>query len=162
MAFPSEYPENWTELATAIKRSVGYHCNRCGLKCLPPAHSYRHLDLSLRRRLSAQVHHIDGDPSHNDRSNLVCLCSGCHLAMHRHRPHITPGQLSLKLKLPKVKVRRVRQNQRNLQLTLVDLILRLPQLPMMLHRQLELDLVIHTNDRQLTFHSSDRSPSSRP
>jgi 5-methylcytosine-specific restriction endonuclease McrA len=162
MPLTREYPENWTELATAIKRSVGYHCNRCGLKCLPPAHSYRHLDLSLRRRLSAQVHHIDGDPSHNDRANLVCLCSGCHLAMHRHRPQITPGQLSLKLKLPKVKVRRVRQNQRNLQLTLVDLILRLPQLPMMLHRQLELDLVIHTNDRQLTFHSSDRSPSSRP
>jgi 5-methylcytosine-specific restriction endonuclease McrA len=161
MPLTREYPENWTELATAIKRSVGYHCNRCGLKCLPPAHSYRHLDLSLRCRLSAQVHHIDGDPSHNDHANLVCLCSGCHLAMHRYRPQITLGQLSLKLKLPKVKVRRVRQNQRNLQLTLVDLILRLPQLPLMLHRQLELDLAIHANDRQLTFHSSDRSPSSR-
>jgi 5-methylcytosine-specific restriction endonuclease McrA len=150
-----EYPNNWTEIATEIKRSVGYHCNRCGLKCLPPAHSYRHLDLSLRRRLSAQVHHIDGDPSHNDRANLVCLCSGCHLAMHRHRPQITPGQLSLKLKLPKVKVLRVRQNQRNLQLTLVDLILRLPQLPMMLHRQLELDLAINTNDQQLTLHDAE-------
>jgi hypothetical protein len=47
-------------------------------------------------------------------------------------------------------------------LTLVDLILRLPQLPLTSHRQLELDLAIHTNDRQLTFQSSDRSPSSRP
>jgi 5-methylcytosine-specific restriction endonuclease McrA len=140
MAFPSAYPANWTEIATGVKRSVGYHCNRCGLKCLPPAHSYRHLDLSLRRRLSAQVHHIDGNPSHNNSSNLVCLCSGCHLRMHRHRPQATPGQLSLKLKLPKVKVRRVRQERRTFQLTLVDLIFRLPQLPLTLHQQLELDL----------------------
>jgi 5-methylcytosine-specific restriction endonuclease McrA len=156
MLLTREYPANWTEIATAIKRSVGYHCNRCGLKCLPPAHSYRHLDLSLRRRLSAQVHHIDGDPSHNDRSNLVCLCSGCHLAMHRHRPQITPGQLSLKLKLPKVKVRRVRQDRRNLQLTLVDLILRLPQLPRMLHRQLELDLFNSSSERQLPLHNAEQ------
>lgn len=136
----SSYPDNWVEIATAIKRSAGYHCNRCGLKCLPPAHSYRHLDLSLRRRLSAQVHHIDGNPSHNDRSNLVCLCSGCHLRMHRHRPQPTPGQLSLKLKLPKVRIRRLRQDYRNFQLTLTDLIDRLPQLPLTLHRQLKLDL----------------------
>ena len=140
MSLTREYPENWRELATAVKQAAGYHCNRCGLKCLPPAHSYRHLNLSLRRRLSAQVHHIDGNPSHNDLSNLVCLCSGCHLRLHRHNPKPTPGQLSLNLKLPKVKVRRVRHPQKNLQLTLVDLIFRLPQLPLILHRQLELDL----------------------
>jgi hypothetical protein len=110
---------------------------------LPPARSYRHLNLSLRRRLSAQVHHIDGNPSHNDLSNLVCLCSGCHLRLHRHNPKPTPGQLSLNLKLPKVKVRRVRQKGKNLQLTLVDLIFRLPQLPLALHQQLELDLENH-------------------
>ncbi len=150
------YPANWTEIATEIKLSVGYHCNRCGLKCLPPAHSYRHLELSLRRRLSAQVHHIDGNPSHNDRSNLVCLCSGCHLAMHRHRPQTIPGQLSFKLKLPKVKVRRVRQERRNLQLTLVDLIFRLPQLPMMLHRQLELDLFNSFSERQLPLQNAEQ------
>ena len=140
MALTCEYPTNWTESATAVKRSSGYHCNRCNLKCLPPTDSYRHLNLSLRRRLSAQVHHIDGNPSHNDRSNLVCLCSGCHLRMHRHRPQPTPGQLSFKLKLPKVKVRRVRQNRRNVQLTLTDLIDRLPHLPLSSHQQLELDL----------------------
>jgi 5-methylcytosine-specific restriction endonuclease McrA len=120
MPLTCEYPANWAEIAAEIKRSVGYHCDRCGLKCLPPAHSYRHLDLSLRRRLSAQVHHIDGNPSHNDLSNLVCLCSGCHLAMHRHRPQPTPGQLSLKLKLPKV--RKSRKQKQNWQLTLADLI----------------------------------------
>jgi hypothetical protein len=60
--------------------------------------------------------------------------------MHRHRPQQTPGQLSLKLKLPKVKVKRIRQDRKNFQLTLVDLIFRLPQLPLTLHQQLELDL----------------------
>jgi 5-methylcytosine-specific restriction endonuclease McrA len=140
MALTLDYPDNWTDIATTVKQAAGYRCNRCGLKCLPPKNSYRHLDLSLRRKLSAQVHHLDGNPAQNDRSNLVCLCSGCHLRMHRHLPRPTPGQLSLKLKLPKV--RRVRQSKRNWQLTLADLIDRLPRLSVELHRQLELDLSI--------------------
>jgi 5-methylcytosine-specific restriction endonuclease McrA len=138
MALTLEYPDNWTDIATTVKQAAGYRCNRCGLKCLPPHNSYRHLDLSLRRKLSAQVHHLDGNPAQNDTFNLVCLCSGCHLRMHRHRPQPTPGQLSLKLKLPKV--RRTRQKKQNWQLALTDLIDRLPQLPLTLHRQLELDL----------------------
>jgi 5-methylcytosine-specific restriction endonuclease McrA len=138
MALTLDYPDNWSDIATTVKQAAGYRCNRCGLKCLPPNNSYRHLDLSLRRKLSAQVHHLDGNPTQNDRANLVCLCSGCHLRMHRHRPQPTPGQLSLKLKLPKV--RRVRHNRQNWQLTLADLIDRLPRLSVELHQQLELDL----------------------
>jgi 5-methylcytosine-specific restriction endonuclease McrA len=150
MVLTLEYPDNWTEIAAAIKQAAGYRCNRCGLKCLPSNDSYRHLDLSLRRKLSAQVHHIDGNPARNDGANLVCLCSGCHLRMHRHRPQPTPGQLSLKLKLPKV--RRVHQKHSNFQLTLADLIDRLPQLPLTLHRQLELDL----STRDSCFTTKDR------
>ncbi|AFY92947.1 HNH endonuclease [Chamaesiphon minutus] len=138
MVLTSDYPDNWAQIATAIKQAAGYRCDRCGLKCLPPARSYRHLDRSLRRRLSAQVHHVDRNPAHNDRANLVCVCAGCHLRLHRHHPKPTPGQLALKLKLPKV--RRSRQKDRNFQLTLADLIDRLPQLPSGLSRQLELDL----------------------
>jgi 5-methylcytosine-specific restriction endonuclease McrA len=138
MSSTCKYPDNWIEIATAIKRSAGYLCNRCGLTCLPPTGSYRHLDLSLRRRLSAQVHHIDGNPSHNERSNLVCLCAGCHLRVHRHNPRPTPGQLSLKLKLKLPKVRRSRQKYRDLQLTLNDLIDRLPKIES--HEQLELEI----------------------
>jgi hypothetical protein len=142
MALTSDYPDDWPQIATAVKQAAGYRCDRCGLKCLPPARSYRHLDRSLRRRLSAQVHHIDRNPAHNDKANLVCVCAGCHLRLHRHYPKPTPGQLSLKLKLPKV--RRVRQKYRNFQLTLTDLIERLPQLPSGLDRQLELDLDDHS------------------
>ena len=146
MALTSDYPENWAKIASAIKLADGYRCRRCGLKCLPPTDSYRHLDLSLRRRLSAQVHHIDRNPACNDRANLVCLCSGCHLRVHRHLPKLTPGQLSLKLKLPKV--RKSHQTRRNLQLTLTDLLDLLPQLPVSLHRQLELELVSRELDRE--------------
>jgi hypothetical protein len=154
MVLTSDYPDNWPQIATAIKQAAGYRCDRCGLKCLPPARSYHHLDRSLRQRLSAllgethaeetsarfhpQVHHVDRNPAHNERANLVCVCAGCHLRLHRHYPKPTPGQLSLKLKLPKV--RRSRQKYRNFQLTLADLIERLPQLPSGLDRQLELDL----------------------
>jgi hypothetical protein len=60
--------------------------------------------------------------------------------MHRHRPRPTPGQLSLKLKLPKV--RKPRQSKQNWQLTLADLIDRLPRLSIELYRQLELDIEI--------------------
>jgi hypothetical protein len=56
-----QYPANWPEIAAAVKQAAGYRCNNCGLKCLPPTDSYKHLDLSLRLRLSAQVHHIDRD-----------------------------------------------------------------------------------------------------
>jgi 5-methylcytosine-specific restriction endonuclease McrA len=152
MALSLEYPNDWTEIALSVKQAAGYRCNRCGLKCLPSNDSYRHLDLSLRRKLSAQVHHIDGNPSQNNTANLVCLCSGCHLRMHRHRPQPTPGQLSLKLKLPKG--RRTQQYKQNWQLTLADLIDRLPQLPLTLHRQLELDL--STRDSCFTTKVQDK------
>jgi 5-methylcytosine-specific restriction endonuclease McrA len=152
MALTLDYPENWSEIAATVKQAAGYRCNRCGLKCLPPHDSYRHLDLSLRRKLSAQVHHLDGNPAQNDKSNLVCLCSGCHLRMHRHRPQPTPGQLSLKLKLPKV--RRSRQHKQNWQLTLADLIDRLPRLSVDLHQQLELDLDNNSLERQLLVHKA--------
>jgi 5-methylcytosine-specific restriction endonuclease McrA len=152
MALMLGYPDNWTEIATTVKQAAGYRCNRCGLKCLPPNNSYRHLELSLRRKLSAllgethaeetsarfhpQVHHLDGNPAQNNRSNLVCLCSGCHLRMHRHRPQPTPGQLSLKLKLPNN--RRSRRKPSNYQMTFADLIERLPRLPVESIEQIEL------------------------
>ena len=140
MSQPVGYADDWLEIATEIKQAAGYRCLRCGLRCLSGSNSYRHLDLSLRRRLCAQVHHIDGNPSHNDKSNLVCLCSGCHLRMHRHRPTPTPGQLALKLKLPKS--RRLRQSHSSFQLTFTDLIDRLPRLPIESSKQLELNLNI--------------------
>jgi hypothetical protein len=139
MPLKSDYPSDWKEIATAVKKAAGYRCHRCGLACLPPGLSFCHLSLSLRRRLSAQVHHIDGNPGCNERSNLVCLCAGCHLRIHRH-PLPSPGQLSLKLKLPKPA--KTRRKFGYLQLSLSDLIDRLPRLPITASEQIELDLAL--------------------
>jgi 5-methylcytosine-specific restriction endonuclease McrA len=135
----TDYPDNWTEIATAIKQAAGYRCSRCDRQCLPATNSYRHLDLPLRRALSAQVHHLDGNPSNNHPSNLVSLCAGCHLRMHRHHPQPTPGQLSLKLKLPAN--RHPRRSRQRRQLAFNDLIARLPRLAMTSSdEQLELNI----------------------
>jgi predicted HNH restriction endonuclease len=121
------YPDNWKEIADTIKNTAGYQCQKCGLRCLPNSDSYRHLALSIRRKFIAQVHHIDRNPSNNDRSNLICLCSGCHLRQHRHQSVITPGQLSLKIKVRGKIGRRPRSKPQ--QESLLDLIDRLPTLP---------------------------------
>ena len=34
---------------------------------------------------SFELHHIDGNARNNARSNLVCLCKGCHLAVEREK-----------------------------------------------------------------------------
>jgi hypothetical protein len=142
MARSLSYPDNWTEIATAIKESAGYRCHRCHCQCLPPTNSYRHLDLSLRRSLSAQVHHIDGNPDRNHPANLICLCAGCHLRVHRHHPLPIPGQLSLDLKLPTIRRSRKSQRKQRIQIAFVDLISRLPRLPLDEIEQLELDLQV--------------------
>jgi 5-methylcytosine-specific restriction endonuclease McrA len=128
------YPSNWKESADAIKNAAGYQCQKCDLRCLPNSESYQHLDLAIRRKFIAQVHHIDRDPSNNDRSNLICLCSGCHLREHRHRPAPSPGQLALKVKVRSKTSRR--QKIKTRQESFFDLIDRLPTLPKV--EQLEL------------------------
>ena len=138
MSQPCCYPNDWTQIATAVKQAAGYCCSRCERQCLPATNSYRHLDLSLRRSLSAQVHHLDGNPANNHQSNLVCLCAGCHLRLHRHHPQPTPGQLSLRLKLPAY--RRPRRSKMRRQLAFNDLIARLPRLAMTSNEQLELNV----------------------
>lgn len=35
--------------------------------------------------VKTQVHHIDGDPSNNDLSNLAPLCKKCHILWHRSK-----------------------------------------------------------------------------
>jgi hypothetical protein len=91
----SRYPENWHQIATALKEKEQWRCYRCGIQCLSRRlpHSFRD---SKRRIYLLQVHHWDGQPENNDPSNLVCLCTRCHLYVHRrHAVSVTPGQLRL-------------------------------------------------------------------
>jgi len=66
---PHNYHPRWDAIAAAVKRRAGWRCVRCGAP-----HS---------RETVLTVHHADGDPSNNRRSNLLALCAPCHLADHR-------------------------------------------------------------------------------
>jgi hypothetical protein len=131
------YPDDWRSIATEVKKASGYQCDRCHCQCLPPTPSYRHLDLSIRRALSAQVHHVDGNPQQNDRANLSCLCAPCHLRVHQVLIPTIEGQLSLKLKLPKT---RSPKKRKRVQFSLEDLIAKLPKLAQTQASQIELEI----------------------
>jgi hypothetical protein len=78
----SRYPDNWKEIALAIKEREGWHCYRCGVRCLRPGEK---LFSAKSRAFLIQVHHWDCDPGNNNPENLVALCTVCHLHMHRQR-----------------------------------------------------------------------------
>jgi hypothetical protein len=90
----SRYPDNWKEIAARVKDEARWRCEDCSLDCHPISHAK--LDRSERARRTLTVHHQDYNPANNDRSNLIALCSACHLTKHlRKRGNVTDGQLSL-------------------------------------------------------------------
>ncbi len=91
----SNYSPDWPAITLSKKQSVNWTCEECGLKCLAP-NSKSGLSLSDRKKLELSVHHSDYNPANNSPSNLIALCSRCHLGKHlRKKGNITPGQLSL-------------------------------------------------------------------
>lgn len=76
----SDYPENWNEIAEAVKEASGWACEHCG-HGHDPAHGY-----------TLTVHHLDGDKSNVDDTNLVALCQRCHLHI---QARYQPGQMAL-------------------------------------------------------------------
>lgn len=92
----SRYPDNWKDIALAMKQKVEWRCEKCGMQCLKPADNKSQLSKSERRRKTLTVHHRNYQPEDNRLENLVCLCSGCHLNYHtRQKGNISIGQLSL-------------------------------------------------------------------
>ena len=61
------YPEDWDAIAANVKERAGWLCEHCG-HAHEPAKGY-----------TLTVHHLDGEPSNCDDSNLVALCQRCHL-----------------------------------------------------------------------------------
>lgn len=63
----SDYPDNWPEIAKAVKDAAGWHCVRCGHEH-DPAAGY-----------CLTVHHLDLDPANCRWWNIPALCQRCHL-----------------------------------------------------------------------------------
>jgi hypothetical protein len=93
----SNYSADWPAITLSKKQAANWTCEECGLKCLAP-NSKSNLSLSDRKKLELSVHHQNYNPLDNSPSNLIALCSRCHLGKHqRRRGNITPGQLTLNM-----------------------------------------------------------------
>jgi len=67
------YPENWHDLAAAIKQKAGMRCEQCGRA---------QGDMSINRfgspwRVIVSAAHPDHDP-HNPEAQMRCWCLSCH------------------------------------------------------------------------------------
>ena len=62
-----DYPENWVEIAKAVKDTAGWKCVRCGHEH-DPATGY-----------TLTVHHLDLNPANCAWWNIPALCQRCHL-----------------------------------------------------------------------------------
>jgi len=63
----SDYPEDWPEIARAVKERHGWNCERCG-------HAHE-----VESGHVLTVHHLDGDKGNCAAWNLAALCQRCHL-----------------------------------------------------------------------------------
>lgn len=63
----NDYPEDWDEIATAVKEAAGWRCVRCDHPHAP----------GVGRCLT--VHHLDGDKANCRWWNIPALCQKCHL-----------------------------------------------------------------------------------
>lgn len=72
----NKYTKDWPQVSRRYRMSKGWKCEECGR------------DFSNNTR-SLHAHHIDGDKTNNDRSNLKALCDICHSEQpyHEHMKH---------------------------------------------------------------------------
>mgnify|MGYP003643529883 CR=1 FL=1 len=65
----NDYPDDWKEIAEAIKDDAEWRCERCKhAHCTKTAHVLT-------------VHHLDGDKANCEPWNLAALCQRCHLTI---------------------------------------------------------------------------------
>ncbi len=75
------YPDNWEEIALAVKNEADWHCEECGKSCWRPGEvssASIKADRSTWAKFTLTVAHLDHQPSNCDRSNLKALCAPCH------------------------------------------------------------------------------------
>ena len=73
-ASKNEYPTNWDEISSELRRQLGYVCQSC------------HLVVGETNKRFLHVHHMNGVRMDCRVENLKCLCISCHAAqpMHEH------------------------------------------------------------------------------
>lgn len=69
----NKYPSDWKEIALRLKAEVDWVCEGCGMQCRKPGEKF---DTHVRTLTVAHLNHIESDCR---PTNLIALCSGCHL-----------------------------------------------------------------------------------
>ncbi len=75
----TKYPDDWDEIATAIKEQAGWRCEQCSRQCRFPGEPF---DTHRRTLTVAHINHVEMDCR---EENLVALCPRCHLAYDQTR-----------------------------------------------------------------------------
>lgn len=70
---PSRYPDNWPEIAQAVKEAANWTCQECGAGHME--------DGTMGTCLT--VHHPDCDPENEPYARKQALCARCHLRADR-------------------------------------------------------------------------------
>jgi hypothetical protein len=68
-----KYPNNWKEIAMAVKTEADWQCECCGKQCRRPGEVF---DTHKR---TATVAHCNHDEMDCRPENLACMCAPCHL-----------------------------------------------------------------------------------
>lgn len=69
------YPEDWKDIARAVKDEAGWQCERCGAQCRRPGEPF------TTHRATLTVAHCNHVPMDCRPENLAALCAPCHLKM---------------------------------------------------------------------------------
>jgi hypothetical protein len=66
------YPDNWEEMAHALKHAAGWRCQQCGVQCRRPWDP-------IETRPILTVAHLNHIPADCRDENLRAMCAPCHL-----------------------------------------------------------------------------------
>lgn len=67
------YPDNWKDIAAAVKEAAEWKCQNCGKQCRRPGEPFD------THRNTLTVAHMNHIPSDIRPENLKALCAPCHL-----------------------------------------------------------------------------------
>lgn len=67
----NEYTADWNEISNHLRKIRRWRCQECGKDC-------------SRNHGALHVHHLNGIKSDNNLSNLIVLCTECHIKEHNH------------------------------------------------------------------------------
>ena len=100
----SLYPKDWEEIAERIKHEADWVCQVCGRVCKRPGQTLKDFTHEPKPvQFVLTVAHLDHQPGNCDPSNLVAMCSVCHLRYDSKRKQSMAKKKAKKKEVKKAK-----------------------------------------------------------